>query len=295
LTKHLLAASLTALLCATPAVAQRPDADFAPAPAGFDKKRDAGPSGRTETVEYDSKSVGVRRKLVVYLPPGYTAKKKYPVLYLLHGIGDDETGWTKKGSANVILDNLIADKEALPMIVVMPNGRASKEPPPANPFEGNPMEAYAAFEADLLKDVVPLIESRYSTRTDREGRALAGLSMGGGQSINFGLKNLDTFAWIGAFSPAPNTKPVAELVTDPADVTRRARLLWLSCGEKDFILRVSQELHAGLQAKKIPHVWHLEPGAHEWPVWKNDLYLFARRLFAPSPAPPLPGTKPRQR
>src|SRR5262249_44072708 len=158
------------------------------------------------TVEYDSKTVGVKRKAQVYTPPGYTKDKKYPVLYLLHGIGGDENEWARGGAPNVILDNLYADKKAVPMIVVMPNGRAQKDDRPGtNPFATAP--AFAAFEKDLLDDLIPFVEKTYSAKADRESRALAGLSMGGGQSLNFGLGHLDTFAWVGGFSSAPNTKP----------------------------------------------------------------------------------------
>jgi enterochelin esterase-like enzyme len=266
------------------AQAQAP-ASLAPAPAGFDARRDGIERGKVETAEYDSKSVGVKRKMVIYTPPGYSKDARYPVLYLLHGIGDDETGWTKKGSADVILDNLFADKKLVPMIVVMPNGRASAEPPPANPFQGNPFQAYAAFEDDLLKDVIPYVESHYPAHAGREHRALAGLSMGGGQSLNFGLKHLDTFAWIGGFSSAPNTRPAADLVTDPADATRKLRLLWVSCGDKDGLMGISDRFHTTLDEKKVPHVWHIDSGRHEWPVWKNDLYLFSQMLFRDSSRP----------
>ena len=230
-------------------------------------------------MEYDSKSVGVKRKMVVYTPPGYSKDGKYPVLYLLHGIGDTETGWTQKGAAHVILDNLYADKKLVPMIVVMPYGRASAEPAPANPFAGNPFQAYAAFEQDLLKDVIPYIESHYSVQADREHRALAGLSMGGGQSLNFGLKHLETFAWVGGFSSAPNTQKANSLITDPAGAAKQLRLLWLSCGDKDNLMNVSKAFHEALDTMKIPHVWHVDSGGHTWPVWKNDLYLLSPMLF----------------
>ena len=162
-------------------------------------------------IEYESKTVGTTRKMHVYTPPGYSTDKKYPVLYLLHGIGGDETEWQRFASPNLILDNLIADGKAVPMIVVMPNGRAQKN----DRAEGNVMEsapAFAVFEKDLLNDVIPAIESKYSVDASREKRAIAGLSMGGGQSFNFGLGNLDTFAWVGPFSAAPNTKPAEELI-----------------------------------------------------------------------------------
>ena len=188
---------------------------FPEPPTGFDAERPDVPHGKLEMISYGSKSVGATRKMQVYTPPGYTEEKKYPVLYLLHGIGGDETEWKRACKAEVVLDNLIADGKAVPMIVVMPNGRAQKnDRAEGNVFAAAP--AFAAFEQDLLKDVIPTIEARYSVQADREHRALAGLSMGGGQSLNFGLAHLDTFVWIGGFSSAPNTKPAAELVPDPA-------------------------------------------------------------------------------
>ncbi len=175
---------------------------FADPPAGIAKERKDVPHGKLEMISYESKSVGTTRKMNVYTPPGYSKEKKYPVLYLLHGIGGDETEWQRFCKPNVILDNLIADKKATPMIVVMPNGRAQKnDRAQGNVFQTAP--AFAAFEKDLLNDVIPAIEKRYAVQADREHRAIAGLSMGGGQSLNFGLGHLDTFAWIGAFSAAP--------------------------------------------------------------------------------------------
>jgi enterochelin esterase-like enzyme len=200
------------------------------------------------------------------------------VLYLLHGIGDEETGWWKKGSADVILDNLLAERKAVPMIVVMPNGRAAKDVTVRTPW-GQQAPAFAAFEDDLLKDLIPYVESHYSVKADREHRALAGLSMGGGQSLNFGLKHLDTFAWVGGFSSAPNTRPAADLLPDPAGAARKLRLLWVSCGDADRLMDISQRFHAALVEKKVPHVWHVDTGGHTWPVWKNDLYLLAQKLF----------------
>ncbi|HEY2155135.1 MAG TPA: alpha/beta hydrolase-fold protein, partial [Isosphaeraceae bacterium] len=236
------------------------------------------PHGKLEMVSYDSKSVGATRKMQVYTPPGYSAEKKYPVLYLLHGIGGDETEWQRFARPNLILDNLIAEGKATPMIVVMPNGRAQKnDRPEGNIYAAAP--AFAAFEQDLLKDVIPAIESRYSVQADREHRALAGLSMGGGQSLNFGLAHLDTFAWIGAFSAAPNTKPAAELVPDPASARQRLKLLWLACGNKDSLIRISQGVHAYLKEKDVPHIWHVDGHAHDPTEWKNNFYLLAQCLF----------------
>ena len=200
-------------------------------------------------IEYDSKTVGTKRKMQVYTPPGYSPDKKYPVLYLLHGIGGDETEWQRFAHPDVLLDNLIADGKAVPMIIVMPNGRAQKDDR-AGPNAMATAPAFAKFERDLLDDVIPAIQSRYSTYTNRENRALAGLSMGGGQSLNFGLAHLDTFAWVGGFSSAPNTKKPAELVPDPAAAKEKIKLLWLSCGNKDGLIRISQGMHAYLKEKQ---------------------------------------------
>jgi len=254
-------------------------AAFLPAPAGFDTRREGIERGKLEVVEYDSKTVGIKRRMTVYAPPGYSKDRKYPVLYLLHGIGDNESGWTRTGKADIVLDNLCADKKVVPMIVVMPNGRASAEPAPANPFEGNPFEAYTAFEKDLLTDVIPYIELHYSVQAGREQRALAGLSMGGGQSLTFGLRNLDTFAWVGGFSSAPNTQPAKTLIPEPSVAKEKLRLLWVSCGDKDGLMSISKPFHEALVQMNVPHIWHVDSGAHTWAVWRNDLYLISQILF----------------
>jgi len=251
---------------------------FPDPPAGFDVKREGIAHGSLEMLEYDSKTVGTKRKMQVYTPPGYSKDKKYPVLYLLHGIGGDETEWQRLCSPNIILDNLLAEGKVVPMLVVMPNGRAQKnDRAEGDVFRAAP--AFANFERDLLDDVIPTIEARYSVQADREHRALAGLSMGGGQSLNFGLAHLDTFAWVGGFSSAPNTKSPEELVPEPAAVTRQLKLLWLGCGNKDGLIRISQGLHAYLKDKGIPHVWHVDGYGHDGTEWKNNLYLFVQRIF----------------
>jgi enterochelin esterase-like enzyme len=251
---------------------------FADPPAGIDVERKDVPHGKLEMISYESKSVGTTRKMNVYTPPGYSKDKKYPVLYLLHGIGGDETEWQRFAKPNILLDNLIADGNAVPMILVMPNGRAQKnDRAEGNVFASAP--AFAAFEQDLLKDVIPTIEERYSVQADREHRALAGLSMGGGQTLNFGLGHLDTFAWIGGFSSAPNTKPPPELVPDPAAAREKLKLLWVACGKKDGLIRISQGVHAYLKEKEVPHVWHVDGNAHDPTEWKNNLWLFAQRIF----------------
>jgi enterochelin esterase-like enzyme len=251
---------------------------FPDPPADFDKERTDVPHGRLEMITYESKTVGTTRKMQVYTPPGYSEEKKYPVLYLLHGIGGDETEWQRFARPNVLLDNLLAAGKITPMIVVMPNGRAQKnDRAEGNVFASAP--AFAVFEQDLLKDVIPAIEARYSVQADREHRALAGLSMGGGQALNFGLTHLDTFAWVGAFSAAPNTKSPAELIPDPETARKQLKLLWLACGKKDNLIRISQGVHAYLKEKGVPHVWHVDGNAHDPTEWKNNLYLFSQHIF----------------
>lgn len=249
-----------------------------PAPDGFNRKRDGVPAGRIETAEYDSRTVGTRRRALVYLPPGLTSDRTYPVLYLLHGIGGDEHEWQRGANVQAILDNLIADGKAVPMIVVMPNGRAQ----PNDRAEGNVMAsapAFATFEQDLLVDLIPFVEARYPATSDREQRGIAGLSMGGGQALNFGLGNLDRFAWIGGFSSAPNTYPPGQLVRDPARTAELARLLWVSCGDRDGLFSISQRTHEYLRETGVPHIWHVDSGGHDFSVWSNDLYHFAQRIF----------------
>jgi enterochelin esterase-like enzyme len=253
---------------------------FPLAPVSFDKVRDNIPRGKIDTVVYISKTVGTTRKMLIYTPPGYSPKKKYPVLYLLHGIGGDKLEWLKQGAPNVILDNLYADKKLVPMIVVLPNGRAMKDDRSiGNIFDAEKVKAFETFEQDLLNDVIPFVETKYSVIATRESRALAGLSMGGGQSLNFGLGNLNTFAWIGGFSSAPNTKAPEVLVPYPAETAQKLKLLWISCGDKDGLITFSQRLHKYLKENNVPHIWHVEQGVHDFKVWKNDLFLFSQLLF----------------
>ena len=251
---------------------------FPDPPADIVAVRDGVPHGALEMIEYDSGTVGTTRRMQVYTPPGYSADRAYPVLYLLHGIGGDETEWQRFATPNVLLDNLIADGAAEPMIVVMPNGRAQ----PNDRAEGDVFAsapAFAVFEGDLLNDVIPTIEARYSVAADRQHRALAGLSMGGGQSLNFGLRHLDTFAWVGGFSSAPNTEPPTELVPDPETATDQLELLFLSCGTEDGLFGISQGVHAYLAEHDVPHVWHVDGNGHDATHWRNSLYHFAQLLF----------------
>ncbi|HLP75000.1 MAG TPA: alpha/beta hydrolase-fold protein [Bacteroidales bacterium] len=251
------------------------------APEGYDLPRNGIAHGTIDTFRYESKSVGAVRKALIYTPPGYTESRNYPVLYLLHGIGGDETEWLK-GQPQAILDNLYTDGKIEPMIVIMPNGRAMKNDRAAgNIMSEDKVQAFADFEKDLLGDLIPFVESKFPVIKDREHRAIAGLSMGGGQALNFGLSNLDTFAWIGGFSSAPNTKPPEQLVPDPELARKMIKLLWISCGDKDGLLSFSQRTHDYLAAHDIPHIYYIEPGVHDFNVWKNDLYMFSQLLFKP--------------
>ncbi len=250
------------------------------APPGFDSVRTDIAHGKIDTVYYESKTVGTKRRTLVYTPPGYTTDKKYPVLYLLHGIGGDEFEWLNNGHPQVILDNLYAENKAEPMIVVLPNGRAMKDDRAVgNIFDSVKIHAFANFEGDLLNDLIPFIERTYPVYTNREHRAIAGLSMGGGQSLNFGLGNLDKFAWVGSFSAAPNTEEPEVLVPDPEKARKELKLLWISCGKDDRLITFSQRTHDYLKAHNVPHIYYIEPGKHEFKVWKNGLYNFAQLVF----------------
>jgi enterochelin esterase-like enzyme len=252
------------------------------APAGFDSLRTDIPHGKIDTVYYMSKTVGTKRRVVIYTPPGYSKDKKYPVLYLLHGIGGDEFEWLNNGHPQVILDNLYAENKIEPMIVVLPNGRAMKDDRPiGNIFDSVKVQAFANFEKDLLNDLIPFIEKNYPVYTDREHRAIAGLSMGGGQSLNFGLTNLYKFAWIGAFSAAPNTEKPEVLVPDPDKVKKELKLLWISYGDSDGLVVFGERVHDYLAEHNVPHIFYIEPGGHEFKVWENDLYMFSQLIFRP--------------
>jgi enterochelin esterase-like enzyme len=250
--------------------------------AGFDEFHTDIPHGKIDTITYESKTVGNSRRALIYTPPGYSKDKKYPVLYLLHGIGGDEKEWYNGGSPQVILDNLYAQGKIVPMIVVLPNGRAMKDDcATGNIMAPDKVQAFATFEKDLLNDLIPFIDSKYRVYTDKDHRAIAGLSMGGGQSLNFGLGNLATFSWVGSFSAAPNTKKPEELVPNPDAAKSKLKLLWISCGSSDGLLSFSKRTHDYLVEKNVPHIYYIEPGVHDFKVWKNGLYMFSQLIFKP--------------
>jgi enterochelin esterase-like enzyme len=213
--------------------------------------------GNLETVEYDfGSALGGKQRIAVYLPPNYPSDAPYPVLYLLHGGGDDETSWQKEGGAVSILEQLFAEKRLVPMIVVMPTAQGR-----------------GTFEQDLLDTIIPCIESRYPTRRDGRHSAIAGVSLGGWQALYIGLKHTDRFAWVGGFSPS--------LVSDvlPDSYRGQLMLLWLSWADKDSVSDGCEILHRMLQEKDVPHEWRVNPGEHEWRVWRNDLRRFLPLLF----------------
>jgi enterochelin esterase-like enzyme len=248
------------------------------APEGFNVERDNIPHGQVSIVEYDSRTLGLRRMLRVYTPPGYSADRKYPVLYLHHGLGNTSTEWVQRARAPIILDNLLAEKKIQPFIVVFPSGNATAVP--GDEKQGDrTQDAYgASYTDDFLKEIIPFVESHYSVYTDRGHRAIAGMSMGGGQTLNIGLANLDRFAWIAAVAAAPNTRPPAELVPDPAALGQ-LRLLWLSVGNHDNLIRVSKGVHEYLDANKVPHVWRVDTNGHDTGEMSQSLYHFAQLLF----------------
>ena len=235
------------------------------------------PHGTVHLHRYRSKSLGVTRGLYIYTPPGYETSKniQYPVLYLLHGMGDTQDTWTVVGRANVIVDNLIAQGKAKPLVIVMPYGHTPSAPPDMRSL-GN----YAAFEKDLIEDVIPYVRNRYRVSGKPEDRAVAGLSMGGGQALTVGLGNLELFGWVGAFSSAvPRGKRLDNLLAKPETINQKLELLWIGCGNKDFLFQQNKSLFKRLKAENIKHVAHITDGAHEWRLWRRYLNEFVPLLF----------------
>jgi enterochelin esterase family protein len=237
---------------------------------------------------YASKSVGAPRSMYVYTPPGYEhSKAKYPVLYLLHGSGDTESGWVTVGRANLILDNLIAAGKAKPMIIVMPYGRTSAEvtlfppAPPAAPGAAPPDRN--AFANDILQDVIPYVEKAYRVSAKADDRAIAGLSMGGGQTLQIGPSHLDLFHSIGAFSAATSSQAPEEqykdLFADPAATNKKVKLFYIACGKADRLFAGAQTLHDAFTKHEIKHVFVASEEGHVWRNWRDYLADMATQLF----------------
>lgn len=253
---------------------------FPEPPAGFRTLPEGRLQGRLESFEYDSSVTGTRRRAQVYLPPGYTAEKRYPVLYLLHGIAGNDYEWSGYVKADAIVDRLIASGQAQPMIIVMPNGRAlADDAPGPNPFAPDKVAGFARFETELLDVLIPAVQARYAARTDRLGRAIAGLSMGGGQALNFGLGHLDRFAWVGGFSSAPTVRPMGELLPDAQAARAQLKLLYLSCGSRDGLIGASRRSHEALVQLGVPHLWNVDDHGHDGEAWASNVYHFAQRIF----------------
>lgn len=243
------------------------------------------PHGVVNTIWHKSAVLdGAMRQVFVYTPPGYgkSGSTRYPVLYLLHGSQDVAAGWTWTGAANLILDNLIAEKKAVPMIVVMTNGHAVPYGTPAPPGKNNS----DLFEQYLLKEVEPMVEANYRVAAGRINRAIAGLSMGGGQTIQIGLGHLDRYAWLGVFSSGSaqgfETRYKA-LLDDPKTTNERLKLLFIGVGKTDPGYARVKQFSEMLTAHKIQNVYWETEGAHVWPVWRRCLVETATRLFRNSP------------
>ena len=245
------------------------------------------PHGEVHRHFYRSEAANDQRDFYVYTPPGYdpSAKKTYPVLYLLHGYSDDASGWTAVGRANVILDNLIAQGKAKPMIVVMPLGYGTMEVIRVGwgGISNHPEvreENFRKFRDALLTEVMPKVESEYRVTTDRNSRAIAGLSMGGSESLRTGLNGLDKFAWIGAFSAGGMPDDFDKVFPGlGAKANEQIRLLWIACGTEDRLITPNRNLREWLKTKGVQHVDIETPGMHTWMVWRRNLAEFAGLLF----------------
>jgi len=235
---------------------------------------------------YHSSAAGDDRAYYVYTPPNYrpSAGARYPVLYLLHGYSDDATAWWSVGQANVILDNLIARGEARAMVVVMPLGYGTMEIVRSGWARVREPDLWqrnvSRFGATLLEEVLPQVESAYHVSKKRGARAIAGLSMGGAESLTVGLNNLDRFAWVGAFSSGGlNTNFSAAFPALDAAANRRLRLLWVSCGKDDGLIESNRQFVHWLESRGLHCAWREVPGGHSWRVWRRNLAAFAPLLF----------------
>jgi enterochelin esterase family protein len=241
------------------------------------------PHGEVRTHWYESKSLKYTRRLVVYTPPGYDAnpRKRYPVLYLFHGANADENAWTRLGRANLILDNLLASGSIRPFVVVMPFGYGIP-PGTAAPDRNGPSNT-ELFGRDLMGDVIPFVDAHYRTMSDRDHRAIAGLSMGGGESLEIGLNHLDLFSYVGGFSAGLRStdyeKTFGALTADAAAANRQLRLLWIGCGTDDSLFAPNRDFSKFLEAAKIKHTFRQSEGEHTWIVWRRYLKEFAPLLF----------------
>jgi enterochelin esterase-like enzyme len=263
---------------------------FVPGEAAAFQDAKTVPHGEIRKVWYASSTLGAERRLHIYFPPGYEAgKAKYPVFYLLHGGGDEDSGWSTIGRAGFILDNLLAAGKAKPMLVVMPNGSLPRPPVvPGAPPDPVAMAAFQdRFASELLKDVVPFVEKNYRVAPGAANRALAGLSMGGGQTMRTVASHPDQFAYVGVWSAGVNPQTTADfekrnaVFLDSAQkVNQQIKLFSISCGEKDTLaIAGSKNLAEILKKRNIKHDLQITPGAHTWINWRQYLNAFAPQLF----------------
>jgi enterochelin esterase-like enzyme len=246
------------------------------------------PHGMVSIVQYDSKTLGVPRTAWVYTPPGFMeSQETYPVVYLLHGIGDTEIGWVLTGRANQIMDNLIADGAARPMIVVMPLGHIRQSIGIGAPATVS-VQGEGLFQADLLardlkEDLMPLVERTFRASSNPDDRAIMGLSMGGGQALSIGLHNLDTFHTVVGLSSAlvgeNPVQPFTDVLGNAAEVNQKLKLLYLTIGADDFLIEGNKAFDAALTNAGIEHTFKITEGAHWWRVWRRDLFEIAPLLF----------------
>lgn len=255
-------------------------------PSDYDAQ--AVPHGQVRMLLYESKVMGFTRSLWVYTPPGYDkAKQSYPVLYLLHGNGEEVSGWVRNGRANIILDNLLAEKKIQPMIVVMPQGHALQAPnvEPSKRVTGETSMFSPLFPKDLTEQIIPMVEKDFRVKSGRDFRAIAGLSMGGGQSLSIGLGHPELFKYVLGYSAAigPNFLDIDDVVrgisADPAKTNKAFGLVWISCGRQDFLYRANQALDQELTTRGITHKYVETEGAHVWSVWRKNLAASLPLLF----------------
>jgi enterochelin esterase family protein len=246
------------------------------------------PHGAVEQRWYDSKSLQLTRRAFIYTPPNYArSSERYPVLYLLHGAGGDESGWTENGRANVILDNLMAEGKLKPLVVVMPYGNAYPNGSPQAEGADAMRRQREGFQRDLIEDLIPFVQANYRVHADREHRAIAGLSLGGAQALGTGLSHLDLFSRVAGFSPALGavTSPQAggldfkALFTNSKKVNDSLKLLWVGCGTEDTLFNSVKEFDGLLNTSGITHVFRTTDGAHTWQVWRRYLNEMAPLLF----------------
>ena len=257
-----------------------------PGPASLVWEVNDVPRGTIHHHFYRSGIVGDDQDFYVYTPPGYDprAKRVYPALYLLHGFSDDASAWTAVARAHVILDNLIAQGKARPMLVVMPLGYGAPEVVPRGfaSFRDAALRQrnFQKFSEALLNEVIPQVETAYRVSKDRNARAIAGLSMGGTESLLTGLNTLDRFAWIGAFSSGGLPEDFsAEFPALDAKANAQLRLLWIACGTEDRLIDANRKFRDWLKSKEIQYTNVETPGAHVWMVWRRNLAEFASLLF----------------